>query len=71
MRIKESFSIGVLMALLLCSLVNITAFAQEEALGEEASSATDGIMIEEAKATWEAETVMSEEVRTTTDKVLP
>lgn len=72
MRMKGSFSIGILMTLLFFSLVSLTTFAQEEALGEQGSpDETGGIAIEGAKATWEAEMTVSEELATATDKVLP
>jgi precorrin-4 methylase len=71
MRIKESFSLCVLMTLLLFLLASLTLFAQEEPLGEQASSETGDIVIEGAKATWPAETAMSETLQTATDKVLP
>jgi hypothetical protein len=71
MCIKESFSIGILMTLLVFSLVSLTTFAQEEPLAEQAASETGGVIIEGAKAIWEAETVMPEELQSATDKVLP
>ncbi len=71
MRTRGSFSIGVLMTLFLFSLASLTIFAQEEPLEEQASSETDGIIIEGAKATWETEMTVSEELTTATDKVLP
>jgi len=71
MRIKGSFSIGILMTLLLFSLASFMTFAQEEPLEKQASSETGGIAIEGAKATWEAEMTVSGELTTATDKVLP
>jgi len=71
MYIKRSFSIGILLTLLLCSVASLTPLAQEEPLEERASSETGGIVIEGAKATWEAEMTVSGELTTATDKVLP
>lgn len=71
MRTKKSFSIGILVTLLVFSLASLTTFAQEEPLGEQASSETGGIIIEGAKATWETEMTVAEELTTATDKVLP
>lgn len=72
MRTRGSSSIiGILMALFLFLLASLMTFAQEELPGEQASSESGSIVIEGATATWETETAISEELTTTTDKVLP
>ena len=68
---KVSAATGILIATLLFLTFSYAAFAQGGPLGKQASPATDGIIIEGAKATWKTETTMSEELQTATDKVRP
>lgn len=71
MWMKRSFLISISMALFLCCVASFASLAQQETPEGKASTQTDGILIDGAKATWEASVTLSEDLATNLDAVLP
>ena len=71
MHVQRLAVTSILIVPLLFLTFSFAVLTQEAPLGEQVSPEADDILIEGAKATWEAETVMSKELQAAMDKVLP
>jgi len=71
MRIKHSFLISILVTLFLFFVVSLALFAQGKPLREQASSESDVILIDGAKATWKADITLAGELDAALATTLP